>query len=105
MHESKTIAALVLGSAAFLAGAAMAERVALPTVNVQGIGPVPTESDYVPHVVACENGAASFEALKAQAVAARSYAYPVPEPSTAMLMALGLLASSSPRLCHGIGRR
>ena len=36
---------------------------------------VPMETDYIPHVVACENGAASYEALKAQAVAARTYAY------------------------------
>lgn len=33
------------------------------------------EDDYLAHVVTCENGSASFEALKAQAVAARSYAY------------------------------
>ncbi len=54
---------------------AAGEHLILPTINVQGIGPVPTETDYVPRVVACENGAASFEALKAQAVAARTYAY------------------------------
>jgi len=34
-----------------------------------------TETDYVPHVIACENGGANFEALKAQAIAARSVAY------------------------------
>lgn len=45
------------------------------SVEVQGVGPVDLESDYLPHVVACENGAASFEALRAQAVAARSYVY------------------------------
>ena len=33
------------------------------------------ENDYVPQVVACENGGASLEALKAQAVAARTYLY------------------------------
>jgi hypothetical protein len=33
------------------------------------------EDDYLPRVVACENGAADFQALKAQAVAARSYLY------------------------------
>lgn len=54
---------------------AVGQHPILPTINVQGIGPVPTETDYVPRVVACENGAASFEALKAQAVAARTYAY------------------------------
>lgn len=36
---------------------------------------VPTETDYVPNVVVSENGLASFEALKAQAVAARTFAY------------------------------
>ena len=34
-----------------------------------------TETDYVPHVIQCENGGANFEALKAQAIAARSVAY------------------------------
>ena len=43
--------------------------------DVVGVGSVDTELDYLPRVVACENGAASFEALKAQAVAARSYLY------------------------------
>ncbi|GAB4108523.1 MAG: hypothetical protein Kow00105_15800 [Phycisphaeraceae bacterium] len=47
----------------------------LETINVVGFGPVPTETNYVPNVVYQENGAASFEALKAQAVAARTYAY------------------------------
>ena len=45
------------------------------TINVAGFGDVPTETDYVPNVVYQENGAASFEALKAQAVAARTFAY------------------------------
>jgi hypothetical protein len=36
---------------------------------------VDVETDYLPHVVQCENGGADFEALKAQAVAARSYLY------------------------------
>jgi len=36
---------------------------------------VPLETDYIPNVVQAENGAASFEALKAQAVAARSFLY------------------------------
>lgn len=57
-----------------------AQFTALPTINVTGTGHVPTESaggnaDYVPNVVLCENGLASFEALKAQAVAARTFAY------------------------------
>lgn len=48
---------------------------ALPNISVTGAGQVPTETDYVPNVVHCENGNASFEALKAQAVAARTFAY------------------------------
>jgi hypothetical protein len=43
-------------------------------VNVQGKGFVDTETDYLPRVIACENGNAPFEALKAQAIAARTYA-------------------------------
>ena len=42
---------------------------------VQGTNGVDIELDYLPHVIKCENGAASYEALKAQAVAARSYLY------------------------------
>lgn len=34
-----------------------------------------TETDYIPHVIQCENGGADIEALKAQAIAARSVAY------------------------------
>ena len=45
------------------------------TVTVAGRGVKDVESDYLPHVVACENGMADTEALKAQAVAARSYMY------------------------------
>ncbi len=48
---------------------------AICTVNVQNRGAVEVETDYLAHVVACENGAADTEALKAQAVAARSYMY------------------------------
>ncbi|MDC0719987.1 SpoIID/LytB domain-containing protein [Nannocystis bainbridge] len=33
------------------------------------------ETDYLPHVITCENGGANLEALKAQAIAARSVAY------------------------------
>ncbi len=54
---------------------ASAQFAALPNINVTGSGLVPTEADYVPNVVHCENGNASFEALKAQAVAARTFAY------------------------------
>jgi hypothetical protein len=44
-------------------------------VSITGIGTRPVETDYIPHVVACENGSADTEALKAQAVSARSYMY------------------------------
>jgi hypothetical protein len=44
-------------------------------VEVVGIGSVEAETDYLPHVIQCENGGADLEALKAQAVAARSYMY------------------------------
>jgi Stage II sporulation protein len=57
------------------AGDARASLSQLETINVIGIGQIPTETDYVPNVVFSENGAASFEALKAQAVAARTFAY------------------------------
>lgn len=43
--------------------------------NVTGIGLVDTETTYLPSVVHCENGGAPFEALKAQAIAARTYLY------------------------------
>ncbi|HOX45412.1 MAG TPA: SpoIID/LytB domain-containing protein [Myxococcota bacterium] len=45
------------------------------TAQVVGVGAVDTETDYLPHVIACENGSADYEALKAQAVAARSVLY------------------------------
>ncbi len=45
------------------------------TVEVDGFGDVDIEDDYIPNVVACENGAAPMEALKAQAVQARGYIY------------------------------
>ncbi len=61
--------------AVLLTNHACAQFDALPTINVTGSGNVDTESDYVPNVVKCENGLASFEALKAQAVAARTFAY------------------------------
>ena len=43
-------------------------------INVNGVLH-DTETDYIPRVIACENGGANFEALKAQAIAARSVAY------------------------------
>ncbi len=45
------------------------------SIEVEGVGLVDMEEDYLPHVIQCENGAAGLEALKAQAVAARSVAY------------------------------
>ncbi len=44
-------------------------------INVTGTGVIDMESDYLPHVITCENGGANLEALKAQAIAARSVAY------------------------------
>ncbi len=44
------------------------------SVQIEGHGAVDVENDYLPSVVACENGNAPLEALKAQAVAARTYA-------------------------------
>jgi MYXO-CTERM domain-containing protein len=44
-------------------------------VQVDGIGSVAMETDYLPHVIQCENGGANLQALKAQAIAARSVAY------------------------------
>ena len=66
------VGALFIG---FLESTAAAQTTGLSTINVNGSGQVPTETDYVPNVVNCENGAASFQALMAQAVAARSFAY------------------------------
>ncbi len=48
---------------------------ALCQAKVANRGTVDVERDYLPRVIACENGGADFEALKAQAVAARSYLY------------------------------
>jgi hypothetical protein len=45
------------------------------SVDVQGIGTLDLEADYLPQVIFCENNGANFEALKAQAIAARSVAY------------------------------
>ncbi|MFO0572160.1 MAG: thrombospondin type 3 repeat-containing protein [Polyangiaceae bacterium] len=45
------------------------------TIPVTGAGTKSMEDDYLPHVITCENGGANLEALKAQAIAARSVAY------------------------------
>ena len=44
------------------------------SIDVNGVAH-DTETDYIAHVVTCENGGAKLEALKAQAIAARSVAY------------------------------
>ncbi len=44
-------------------------------IQVTGQGLLDMEDDYLPHVIQCENGGANLEALKAQAIAARSVAY------------------------------
>lgn len=49
------------------------------SVQVEGYGTLDVEEDYLPSVVACENGNAPMEALKAQAVAARTFAYFIQE--------------------------
>ena len=45
------------------------------TIPVIGHGTKNLETDYLPHVVTCENGGADSAALEAQAIAARSVAY------------------------------
>jgi hypothetical protein len=44
-------------------------------IKVEGKGEKDTETDYLPNVINCENGGADLQALKAQAIAARSVAY------------------------------
>lgn len=50
-------------------------RAAYCEADVEGIGLVDVETDYLPRVITCENGGADLEALKAQAIAARSVLY------------------------------
>jgi MYXO-CTERM domain-containing protein len=45
------------------------------SIVVSGKGEKQMETDYLPHVITCENGGANLQALKAQAIAARSVAY------------------------------
>ncbi|MBX3126848.1 MAG: hypothetical protein KF718_09020 [Polyangiaceae bacterium] len=45
------------------------------SITVQGKGSKDLENDYLPRVIQCENGGANLQALKAQAIAARSVAY------------------------------
>jgi MYXO-CTERM domain-containing protein len=56
-------------------GTSSEDLTAVCDANVKTIGLVPTETDYLPHVVQCENGGAPTEALKAQAIVARTYLY------------------------------
>ncbi len=44
-------------------------------VVVDGVGQMDLETDYLPNVLFCENNGANLEALKVQAIAARSTAY------------------------------
>ncbi len=62
------------------ASAAVPARLTVDVVDANSTGTVlfndiDIETDYLPNVVQAENGAASFEALKAQAVAARTFLY------------------------------
>ncbi|MCA9636675.1 MAG: hypothetical protein KC420_11665, partial [Myxococcales bacterium] len=43
--------------------------------ELEGVGSRDLERDYIPRVIYCENGGADLEALKAQAIAARSVLY------------------------------
>jgi len=52
-----------------------APKKAFCSIPVEGRGTKAMETDYIPHVISCENGGADFQALKAQAIAARSVAY------------------------------
>lgn len=52
-----------------------APKKAFCKVPVEGRGTKDMETDYLPHVITCENGGANLQALKAQAIAARSVAY------------------------------
>ena len=67
--------------AAFACGGSAAALDAVETITVRddngtgGFFTVGFEDNYLPNVVLRENGLASFEALKAQAVAARTFAY------------------------------
>lgn len=80
-HPAATLVAALALSA--IAAPSHAVVTAYSTINLQdptpiaGVpnGPRDTETDYIPNVVRSENGLASFEALKAQAVAARTFAY------------------------------
>ncbi len=86
MSRSRSVAVLSLGvlvSIGCIAQSDDVERVgkieqpltAYCTANVEGKGKIDAETKYLPGVVHCENGGAPYEALKAQAIAARTYLY------------------------------
>ncbi|MEO1498774.1 MAG: SpoIID/LytB domain-containing protein [Planctomycetota bacterium] len=114
-HSAACVAARWLAAACWLvtgpAVAAQSEFNARPfiTVDIDNLETqiinVPTESDYVPNVVVSENGLASFEALKAQAVAARTFAYYIVDDRPSGVIGDGqndqvYSGASSPRQIH-----
>lgn len=80
-HDSETDATLREGTALPLQQPTPGMRVPAPLpaahceVQVEGAGLLDLEVDYLPYVIQCENGGANLEALKAQAISARSVAY------------------------------
>ncbi len=74
-REAGDVESVYWAESATFASNRMVATLPLCTAHVEGAGLVDVENDYLPRVVACENGAADTEALKAQAVAARSYLY------------------------------
>ncbi len=70
----RCVATIIIASIG-CAGANISQMPKFCQANVVGVGTVAVETDYLPRVLGCENNAASYEALKAQAVAARSYLY------------------------------
>ncbi|MBI5477614.1 MAG: hypothetical protein HY906_02090, partial [Deltaproteobacteria bacterium] len=84
LRKGLLLVGATLVSAAVVAACGMAEDevgrrtwpiTAYCTATVTGVGDRDVETDYLPHVVQCENGAADIEALRAQAVAARTFLY------------------------------
>jgi hypothetical protein len=85
MHPERVAAALALTGLAGAAGCdfeetstrsqAIAAFCEATVETASGPVTVDVETDYLPHVVTCENGNAAPAALEAQAVAARSYLY------------------------------
>jgi hypothetical protein len=75
------LAAAVLGCASAALGQTIPSAISTVTVTPQtgsfytGNVTVPVEDNYIPNVVWRENGGASYQALKVQAVAARGYMY------------------------------